>query len=153
MERVDDGSLCVAGNVQSVCSSDCVGGGFGHVNCGEGCPISALRFLIHHENRMMAGSDHALYRRTNKDIQKLLSVRAHDDEVWLDRLSRPQDTVERVSRNHARPAGDLLQLRHRSDLLVEDAFGLPRFQRNQILGLVVVHHMDEIQVRPMLSRQ
>jgi hypothetical protein len=78
---------------------------------------------------------------------------AHDDEVSSHRLRRAQDAVERIAANDQRPAGDLPQFRHRSDLFVEDAFGLARFERNQILRLIVVHHVDEGQFRPVLVRQ
>jgi hypothetical protein len=80
-------------------------------------------------------------------------MRAHYDQVGLSRARRAQDAVEGIAANDQGLAGDLLQLRHCPDLLVEDAFGLSRFERDQIPRLVVVDHVNESQFRTVLLGQ
>ena len=55
-------------------------------------------FIVHHEHRIWSRADHPLDRRADEDIpQQLFAVRAHHDEIGLNRARGPQNAVERIT--------------------------------------------------------
>jgi hypothetical protein len=80
-------------------------------------------------------------------------MRAHDNEVCFHRRCRAQDAVEGVAGNDHWTASLSRKFSHCADLLAESPFGLARLDLDQTLRLIIVHDMDENELRSSALRQ
>jgi hypothetical protein len=73
-------------------------------------------------------------------------MRAHDDEVGFDRLSRPQNAVERIAIDHHRSALSNVQLRYGANLFCEDSLSLTLLDLSEAFREIVVYDVDECEL-------
>jgi hypothetical protein len=106
-----------------------------------------LRFVVHHEHRILSSANDTLDSGPCKDIaQKLLAMGAHYDEIGTDRGARAQDPVEGVPPDHGRMATRVRQLGHGPDLLYQDPLSLALFHADQIGRQVFINDVNKVQL-------
>ena len=76
-------------------------------------------------------------------------MRTHDDEICIYVRCHPQDGVERIACRDYRIALNAPEFGHHADLFGEDAFGFAPLHLDQVLRLIVIHHVDESEFAPV----
>jgi hypothetical protein len=153
-EGVNERKMSIVNQLQTRGGPNRVRGRLGHIDRCHRHSIGMLDPVIHHQDRIGTGADHALNGSTDKDVsQELFAVSTHHDEICLYRLCDTQNAVKCVAGDDSRAAADSVQLGDCADLLAKDSFHFAGFDLNQFRRLIIIYDVHQREFRVIRLRQ